>query len=235
MKALFPIFLLLLPALSQAQEWHSGTKQAQLVELYTSEGCSSCPPADKWLSSLKDNPTLFKNIIPVALHVDYWDYIGWEDPFASPKHTQRQRNYAKQGHISQIYTPSFVVDNTEWRQWFRGQRTLPVSHKISSELDVLLSDDNILNVTYSDDRNTELHVTYLGMGLTTQVKAGENRNRLLHHDFVALDYFSLPGNQEWTVVLPDIPKLGQENTALAVWISDKHTNEVLQAVGGYLD
>ncbi|MGJ8645526.1 MAG: DUF1223 domain-containing protein [Marinomonas colpomeniae] len=243
MKTLLHVSLLLVPLFAQAQEWHSGTKQAQLVELYTSEGCSSCPPADKWLSTLKDDPALFDGLIPVAFHVDYWDYIGWKDPFASPVHTQRQQDYARFGHISQMYTPGFVVDNKEWRSWFRGQRTLPTLERTSGELDVVLNDNNTLNVNYSgtlklndkDKQNTELHITYLGMGLTTKVKAGENKNRQLNHDFVALNYFSLPGNQQWTVALPDIPQKGQEKTALAVWVSDKNTKEVLQAIGGYLD
>lgn len=235
MKALIHASLLLLPLLSQAQEWHSGTKQAQLVELYTSEGCSSCPPADKWLSTLKDDPALFNNLIPVAFHVDYWDYIGWKDLFASPVHTQRQRQYAIDGHISQVYTPGFVVNNKEWRSWFRGQRTLPALNKKSGELDVVLNDNNTLSVNYSENLNTELHITYLGMGLTTKVNAGENRNRQLNHDFVALNYFNLPGNQQWTVALPEIPEKGQEKTALAVWVSDRNSKKVLQAIGGYLE
>jgi len=241
MKVLLHVSLILLPFLTfqaqaaSAQEWHSGTKQAQLVELYTSEGCSSCPPADKWLSTLKDDPALFDGLIPVAFHVDYWDYIGWKDPFASPIHTQRQQTYARFGHISQMYTPGFVVDNKEWRAWFRGQKTLPASNKTSGELDVVLSDNNILNVNYSQNQQTELHVAYLGMGLSTKVKAGENRNRQLNHDFVALNYLTLPGNQNWNVLLPSVPEKGQEKTALAVWVSDRNTKEVLQAVGGYLN
>ena len=240
MKALLHVSLILLPFITlqaqaaSTQEWHSGTKQAQLVELYTSEGCSSCPPADKWLSTLKDDPALFKDLVPIAFHVDYWDYIGWKDPFASPLHTQRQRTYARFGHISQIYTPGLVVDNKEWRAWFRGQRTLPKSNKTSGELDVVLNDNNILNVNYSKNQPMELHVAYLGMGLSTEVKAGENRNRQLNHDFVALNYLALPGSQNWDILLPSIPEKGQEKTALAVWVSDRNTKEVLQAVGGYL-
>ncbi|MFT2097979.1 DUF1223 domain-containing protein [Marinomonas sp. 2405UD66-6] len=241
MKALLRASLALMPLLIfqvhtiQAQEWHSGTKQAQLVELYTSEGCSSCPPADKWLSTLKDHPALFDGLVPVAFHVDYWNYIGWEDPFASPVHTQRQQTYARVGHISQMYTPGFVIDNKEWRAWFRGQKALPASNKTSGELSVVLNDNNILDVNYSQNQDMELHVTYLGMGLSTNVKAGENRNRQLHHDFVALNYLTLPGTQSWKLLLPSIPEKGQERTALAVWVSDRNTKEVLQAVGGYLN
>lgn len=235
MKYIFLTFLLL-PLSIQAEEWHSGTKQVQLVELYTSEGCSSCPPADHWLSRFKDDPKLFEDIIPIAFHVDYWDYIGWKDPFASPEHTQRQRDYAKAGHISQVYTPGFVVNNKEWHSWFRGNRVLPESTNISGELDVvLLEDGNILNVNYSADGDAVLNVAYLGMGLKSDISAGENRNKLLEHDFVALNYFTLTGNKKWTTTLPEIPQLGQERTALAVWVSDKNSKEILQATGGYLN
>ncbi len=76
-----------------------------VVELYTSQGCSSCPPADAMLAELGAQ----EDIIPLALHVDYWDYIGWVDEFANPAHTQRQQNYARAAGATTIYTPQFVV------------------------------------------------------------------------------------------------------------------------------
>lgn len=235
MKTLLITAFLLMPLLAQPQEWQSSNKQAQLVELYTSEGCSSCPPADKWLSTLKDDPRLFNSLVPIAFHVDYWDYIGWQDPFASPKHSQRQRQYARDGHISQVYTPGFVVNNKEWRDWFYGRRQLPEATKETGKLHISLDDNNILRANYSENQTVTLHVSYLGMGLTTKVKAGENRNKQLKHDFVALNHLTLPGNQNWTLLLPEVPNKGQQQTAIAAWVSDSQTNEVLQAVGGYLE
>ena len=96
----------------------SPINQVGLLELYTSEGCSSCPPADRWLSSLKDNPKLWKELVPVAFHVDYWDYIGWPDKFASSAYSKRQQRYARQQTINAVYTPGFVYNGAEWRQWF---------------------------------------------------------------------------------------------------------------------
>lgn len=234
------LFILLsLPMGLQAQEWHSGTNKAQLVELYTSEGCSSCPPAEHWLATLKHHPKTFNGVIPVAFHVDYWDYIGWKDRFASPKYSQRQRAYDKAGHISQVYTPEFVVDNKEWRGWFSGQRSLPSVSQKSGELDVSLKNNanglNILNASYSENKNLVLNVAYLGMGITSKIGAGENRNKTLEHEFVVLKHITLAGNQQWKMVLSEPPQKGQEQTALAVWISNKETKEVLQAVGGYIN
>jgi hypothetical protein len=70
----------------------SGPARAHLLELYTSEGCSSCPPAEQWFSTLKQSPRLWKEIVPVAFHVNYWDQLGWKDKLASPANTARQRN-----------------------------------------------------------------------------------------------------------------------------------------------
>jgi hypothetical protein len=83
--------------------------QAVVVELYTSQGCSSCPPADKVLSALADRT----DVIPLALHVDYWDYIGWADTFADPAYTMRQKAYAAAAGSPSIYTPQMVVGGTD--------------------------------------------------------------------------------------------------------------------------
>ena len=81
------------------------TKPAVVVELYTSQGCSSCPPADDFLGSLAED----SGVIPLALHVDYWDYIGWADSFANPRFTERQKAYAHAEGSKTIYTPQFII------------------------------------------------------------------------------------------------------------------------------
>ncbi len=78
----------------------SDVTQSNLIELYTSEGCSSCPPADRWLSTLKDHPALWQQLVPIAFHVDYWDYIGWKDRFARAEFTDRQRRFRKKHLVS---------------------------------------------------------------------------------------------------------------------------------------
>ena len=93
----------------------SPATQVDLIELYTSEGCSSCPPADRWVSSLQNEPGLWRDFIPVAFHVDYWDYIGWPDRFASPAFTARQYVYAQQQSMRTVYTPGFFNNGKEWR------------------------------------------------------------------------------------------------------------------------
>jgi hypothetical protein len=87
----------------------SAAGDAVVVELYTSQGCSSCPPADALLSELAQ----MDGVIALALHVDYWDYIGWKDELARPEHTERQKNYARAVGKKMIYTPQFVIGGVE--------------------------------------------------------------------------------------------------------------------------
>ncbi len=97
--------------------------RVQLVELFTSEGCSSCPRADATLLDLESHPDLWRTFAPVGLHVDYWDRLGWRDRFATVRNGQRQRNYARAGLASGAYTPGWFVGGQEWRGENRG-RTL---------------------------------------------------------------------------------------------------------------
>ena len=114
------VFAISANAEASAKTIQSTAKQVALIELYTSEGCSSCPPADKWLTSLKSSPDLWTQWVPVAFQVDYWNYLGWDDAFAKPAFSNRQRLYNRQQSIS-TYTPGFIVDGREWRGWFRGK------------------------------------------------------------------------------------------------------------------
>lgn len=93
------------PAMAEDSTGASGT----VVELYTSQGCSSCPPADEYLRKLADEP----GVIALALHVDYWDYIGWADKFGSPKFTARQKAYARANKSNTIYTPQMIVGGVD--------------------------------------------------------------------------------------------------------------------------
>src|SRR6185295_6297026 len=87
----------------------AGSSSAPIVvELFTSQGCSSCPPADRLLSTLRSDP----RVVPLAFHVDYWNYIGWTDPFSSARWSQRQQAYARAFASNRIYTPQLVVNGT---------------------------------------------------------------------------------------------------------------------------
>src|SRR5256885_16057749 len=158
-----------------ATTFESGETQGTLIELFTSEGCSSCPPAEKWLSGLKSNQELWKRIVPVAFHVDYWDRLGWRDRFAKPEFTARQQRYAAAWGGDSVYTPGFVVNGKEWRGWFGGNMTPTSSTKVGG-LRVSYGNDGKVNATFvpatTQPGPLALNVALLGNDLESDVKRG---------------------------------------------------------------
>jgi hypothetical protein len=96
---------------------HSPKNRVAVLELYTSEGCSSCPPADRFLSALKDAGISDRQLIPMAFHVTYWDHIGWRDRFAKKQYDQRQRSLARKNRQNSVYTPQFVLVGDDYRSY----------------------------------------------------------------------------------------------------------------------
>jgi hypothetical protein len=222
-----------------ATVFESGDTQNSLVELFTSEGCSSCPPAEKWLSGLKSSQDLWTKIVPVAFHVDYWDRLGWRDRFAKPEFTSRQQRYAAAWGGDSVYTPGFVVNGKEWRGWFGGNVTPTSSTKVGM-FRVSLGADGKLSAGYAPEtrqsRGLALNVALLGNDLESDVKRGENSGRKLRHEFVVLDLIKIDmanGSNGWTgsVVLP-MRSGNDKPSALAAWITENETP--IQATGGWL-
>lgn len=172
--------------------FYSSDTQTSLLEVYSSEGCSSCPPAERWVSQLKFSSGLFTKFVPVVFHVDYWDYIGWKDKWASNTFTKRQRAYARALSLNSVYTPGFLLNGQEWRGWFQGFKTVPESSEKSGRLSVELSQPLELIVTYqpakTESTKWEVEAALLGMGIVSEVKAGENKGKTLHHNFVVLNH-----------------------------------------------
>src|SRR5258708_30257782 len=109
------------PLFAEPITFQSEDTPATLLELFTSEGCSSCPPADAWMSKLKTNPGLWKRVVPVVFHVDYWNGLGWPDRFAPAANTARQHRYAAAWRSNSVYTPGFVLNGHERRGSFPVQ------------------------------------------------------------------------------------------------------------------
>ena len=221
-----------------AREFSSTDQQTQLIELYTSEGCSSCPPADRWLSGLKTEPDLWQTFVPVAYHVDYWDYIGWVDRFAKPAHAARQRQHAAVGNLKTVYTPGFVVDGMEWRGWFKGEQ-LPKQSRSTGRLLGDLTQDK-LQIQFEPTNNFKqmiVTVAVLGSDNVSEVKRGENANRTLKHDFAVISEKSqsmelaASGNKFTSEMI--IP-FSDDAKALAIWVSPDAGLRPLQATGGWL-
>ena len=176
-------------------KFESGDTQATLIELFTSEGCSSCPPADAWMSKLKSNSDLWTRIVPVVFHVDYWNSLGWPDRFATEANTPRQRRYALAWRIDSVYTPGFVLNGQEWRDWFqRGALPEPSSAKVG-KIAVTLDDrkaDVIFVPSVGGLKALQVEMAFLGGNLESNVTRGENTGRRIRHDFTVLQYLSAP-------------------------------------------
>src|SRR5262252_11113752 len=106
---------------------YTGPRTTALVELYTSEGCDTCPPADRWLSSLFSRGFRPDQVVPLSLHVDYWDYIGWKDPFGKSEFSARQRKLAAMRRPVIVYTPQVVLQGQDFRRWASDEFTEEVS------------------------------------------------------------------------------------------------------------
>src|SRR5215470_1554550 len=106
---------------------HTGPNTTALVELYTSEGCDTCPPADHWLSSLFSQGFRPDQVVPLSLHVDYWDYIGWKDPFGKSEFSARQRKLAAMRRPVIVYTPQVLLQGQDFRRWASDDFTEQVS------------------------------------------------------------------------------------------------------------
>ncbi|MGB5439898.1 MAG: DUF1223 domain-containing protein [Gammaproteobacteria bacterium] len=230
------LLLLLIPGGASAADIQldSGPRQVTLLELYTSQGCSSCPPAERWLNEYIDSDDLWNSVVPVALHVDYWDYIGWKDIFASKEHAQRQRDYARAGKTRTVYTPGFFVNGRDWRGW--TLRLKPGrSRSEPGNLSARIAGDRLSASFPVADKPVDLHVALLGFGIETQVGRGENRGRTLAQEFVVLEhnmYRSASGS--WEVTMPAARHATVKSYGIALWVSEPGNPAPLQATGGWL-
>jgi len=184
--------------------------QAPLLELYTSEGCSSCPPADAWLSEHMSSAPSASSPIMLAFHVDYWDSLGWPDRFASADNSKRQRGVASQTSAG-VYTPGFFLNGAEWRGFFSA-KALPVAKFKPSLLNVSATlVERTLEVSAVAPAN--IFIAISENSLASEVKAGENRNRVLKHDSVVRRWAPLTAKTQLT--LPTDLNLAQAK--LVVW------------------
>jgi len=166
-----------------------------LLELYTSEGCSSCPPADQFVRELRGAGVTPQQAVVMSMHVDYWNYIGWKDPFSRAAFTERQRWLSDLAGSRTIYTPEFFVGGKELRGWSNGVAAavkrvndMPAQASIGISVGAAASNALPVEVKASSARDARLYIALVEGGVASQVNAGENKGRLLHHDFVVREW-----------------------------------------------
>jgi hypothetical protein len=165
----------------------SAANVVPVIELYTSEGCSSCPPADRWLSTLKASAANGRAVVQ-AFHVGYWDYIGWVDRFANPAYTSRQRQWASLNGLSNIYTPQLVRNGRDWRDYASA---LGSGEAARVRIALQKNDGDMFEAQVmpaDGDGPWAAYWTVTEHGHSSKVKAGENSGEFLQHDFVVRQY-----------------------------------------------
>ena len=184
---------------------------------------------------------MWTSFVPVALHVDYWNYLGWKDRFSSADYSARQRRLAGYSGQRTVYTPGFMLDGREWKQWWNRRQLPAPSDAMPGELNVMHS-DKVVDIRFQPNGKTRrvvAHVALLGFGLETEVERGENAGRTLTHDFVVLSLAEVPlaaGDEGFQGRMWLDPEAGgAPRTALAVWVSAGNSPLPLQATGGWLD
>ncbi len=239
------LLLVVLPAGAQTNllQFQSTPERTALLEFYTSEGCSSCPPAETWLSGLKDSPRLWKDFAPVAFHVDYWNSLGWKDAWSDAEFSERQRSYAQLWRAENIYTPEYVLNGKEWRNWFSGKNGPKSDGEKVGVLTVTSEKTNRWLVNFAPEKiggaNYELHAALLAGGIVSDVKAGENRGRQLNHDFAVVNLLQIGmttsnGVARGKFILDPARFVTGKTSALTVWVTRAGELEPLQTTGGWL-
>ena len=228
---------------AQELRFQSSAKQTALIELYTSEGCSSCPLAEAWLSQLRADPGLWMSFVPIAFHVDYWDKLGWRDRFAAAKFTARQRAYAVEWGGDSLYTPAFAVNGREWRGW-SGERRFSTANKENvGVLTAETRDAHRFTITFEPEGKSgsqwQVHLALLGGEISSKIGAGENSGRNLRHDFVVLEERSAPMKSKEKVataeiVLESATPADVPQKAIAIWVARPDQLVPVQAIGGWL-
>jgi hypothetical protein len=234
-------------------EKHSGYARAGLIELYTSEGCSSCPPADRWLRTLVPNVLSAEEVVPLAFHVDYWDRLDWRDRFANPAYTARQYDYAKVSGSAYVFTPQVILAGRNFQAWsdrgsvqqaVRSARTVApdasivlrqqavASNKVEFEVQAQLRQD----VNFSD---VHIYAALFQNGLVSDVGKGENSGSRLQHDYVVRGLLASKAvDRSGQIIFKDhfmLPDDAQVAAmGVAVFAQDVRTGVVLQAMAAPL-
>ena len=234
------------PAHGAACSATSGSRIVPLVELYTSEGCSSCPPADRWLSATFAGNPAAAAPIPLAFHVDYWDRLGWKDRFGAAAYTERQYDAMRANRARFVYTPQVLLqgrDFPEWRE--RGGATalaaagaLPARAEIALQAEpqpgaiAVKASARVPGIT--DRKGAVLYVALADSGLASDVKAGENAGVRLAHDHVVRWFRAGPspdanGDMRWDIAVPVPAEAGSASTIVA-FVQNAKAGDVLQAL-----
>lgn len=222
------------------------TQPPVLIELFTSQGCASCPPADRLLTELGKDGSAGAEVIPLSFHVDYWNHVGWTDPFSSSAWSQRQRRYAARLAGGRSYTPQLVVVGRSDcvgsdRHEVARQIAAAAAREPAGTLSLELAGDTatVEAGLESQASASDLLLAIFETDLETPVGKGENASRVLHNDYVVRRLVRLaevaPGAQARVEHNLDLdPDWRRDNLGVAVFLQSRDTLEVHAADGDRL-
>ncbi|MEC9282901.1 MAG: DUF1223 domain-containing protein [Bdellovibrionota bacterium] len=229
---LLSIYFISIPLL--AKDYVSAENKVHLIELYSSEGCSSCPPAERQIASLLKHDALWKNFVPLNFHVDYWNRLGWVDPYSQKVFSQRQYEYSRTWGIRKVYTPAFVINAKN----SGPSLNLPSKSKEKAKLQILVSHKfNEFSVKikgHEKKRKYKVHFAYMANGLISHVNSGENKGRTLEQNFAVLDLKTKNASSEVAVFQINAAKVKAKSFSFAVWVTYEDDTEILQSIGAKL-
>lgn len=217
----------------------SGTARAVLLELYTSEGCDSCPPADARLSSLKTRGDFAGRLVALAFHVDYWDRLGWQDRFGSAQFTERQYAMATLARSRRVYTPQFLRNGRDWRGGgspLDGLRDAAPGAHIVLRIEAAGAAGLLVSGEVVAARpGLEAWLALYENNLESAVRAGENTGRTLRHDYVVRRLVGpLTPDREGRLVLRQEIALQADwkraDLGVAAFVQTKASGEIVQAL-----
>lgn len=237
---IIPLIICLLMAFSTKQ-FSEGQQLLPIVELYTSEGCSSCPAADKLLNEMSDiRNNEGKPFIGLSFHVTYWNRLGWIDSFSNESYTQRQKKYQSQLALSDLYTPQAIVNgkyefvgsnSVHFRNALQNSENSKSSYVINASARLI---NNQVHVIYEADkeRRTEwINVALIEKSAQRKITRGENKSRVLKHYNVVREFATRNMIRQDTVLIPLAPNLKLNNMAIVLYVQHKKTMKI---AGGIL-
>ena len=218
-------------------------QRVALLELYTSEGCNSCPPTDHWVSSLPQPQFVPQRLVVLAFHVDYWNYLGWQDRFSQRRFTERQQALVRANGLRTAYTPQLVLNGRDFRDTAGIEKQVARINALAASVNLTLQANkkdstlktsvSINPVTPSTQEPMELYLALYENNLESQVQAGENRGKRLQHDYVVrvligpvVAVADKTTHHEWSIPLAADWKI--TDMGLAAFVQSAKTGEVLQ-------
>lgn len=228
-------------------EAKSADSTVALLELYTSEGCSSCPPTDRWVAELPQRGFTKDRVVPLAFHVDYWNYLGWTDPFSQSGFTRRQHEFAQRTHAATVYTPELVLSGREYRRWWGGsfERAVREVNRAAPRADIGLElnrsgktlriDGRASVRDKSTDERASFYIALYENNLSNRIDAGENSGRTLHHAFVVRRLygplaFDARGSARFNRKLALDPAWKAGDLGVAAFVQESRGTKILQAL-----